>query len=151
MAIVLGPAGSSRPPTRAPAAAVDLLRYGSPAPTGFDPDKPDRIDRRTFIGKSMGMGHTRTDTHGGKLTENVTQAVARDVLFDLIMRIEAMTAAGWPGRIILHVHDEVVIEVHKDHADQVLADVLGQMAVPPDWAPGLVVKGAGGIMERYGK
>lgn len=116
-----------------------------------DVNNPDRIDRRTFIGKSMGVGHVRTDTHGGKLTENITQAVARDVLFDLIMKIEAMTAQGWPGRIVLHVHDEVVIEAPKQHADQVLADTLGLMAVPPDWAPGLVVKGAGNIMERYGK
>lgn len=114
-------------------------------------DRPDYVDRRTFIGKGMGVGHIRTDTHGGKLTENVTQAVARDVLFDLIMKIEAMTAQGWPGRIVLHVHDEVVLEVPVKHADQVLADTLGLMAVPPDWAPTLAVQGAGGIMERYGK
>lgn len=116
-----------------------------------DRDRPDRVDRRTFIGKSMGVGHVRTDTHGGKLTENVTQAVARDVLFDLIMKIEAKTAAGYPARCVLHVHDEVVLEVPEKHADQVLADTLGLMAVPPDWAPGLPVQGAGGIMERYGK
>lgn len=116
-----------------------------------DKDNPERIDRRTFIGKSSGVGHVRTDTHGGKLTENVTQAVARDVLFDLIMKVEAMTANGWPARIVLHVHDEVVLETPAQHADQVLADVLGLMAVPPDWAPGLAVQGAGGIMERYGK
>lgn len=116
-----------------------------------DPENPERVDRRTFIGKGKGVGHTRTDTHGGKLTENVTQAVARDVLFDLIMKIQDLNGQGWPGRIVLHVHDEVVLEVHKKHADQVLADTLGLMATPPDWAPGLVLKGAGGIMERYGK
>jgi len=114
-------------------------------------DRPDYVDRRTFIGKGVGVGHIRTDTHGGKLTENVTQAVARDVLFDLIMKIEVKTAVGWPGRIVLHVHDEVVLEVPEKHADQVLADTLGLMAVPPDWAPDLPVQGAGGIMERYGK
>jgi len=112
---------------------------------------PDRIDRRTFMGKSSGVGHVRTETHGGKLTENVTQAVARDVLFDLIMKIEAETASGWPARLVLHVHDEVVLEVHKRHADQVLADTLGMMANPPSWAPSLVVKGEGAIMERYKK
>jgi DNA polymerase len=116
-----------------------------------DKNNPDRIDRRTFIGKSKGVGHMRVDTHGGKLTENITQAVARDVLFDLIMKIERMTKAGWPGRLVLHVHDEVVLEVPKTHAEQVLADVKGLMDSPPDWAPGLVVKGAGSIMERYGK
>lgn len=116
-----------------------------------DPENRERVDRRTFIGKGQGVGHVRTDTHGGKLTENVTQAVARDVLFDLIMKAQALGNQGWPGQIVLHVHDEVVLEVHKKHADQVLADTLGLMATPPDWAPGLVLKGAGGIMERYGK
>jgi len=110
-----------------------------------------RVDRRTFIGKGTGVGHMRTDTHGGKLTENVTQAVARDVLFDVIMKIEAMTAQGWPGRLVLHVHDEVVLEVPTPQAEQVFADVEGLMSVAPDWAPGLLVKGAGHIMERYGK
>lgn len=120
------------------------------ARTHFDPKNPERIDRRTFIGKGKGVGHMRTDTHGGKLTENITQAVARDVLFDLMERIEAQGPA-YPGRIILHVHDEVVLEVPRKHADQVLADTLGLMSTPPDWAPGLPVKGAGDIMERYGK
>lgn len=110
-----------------------------------------KVDRRMFTGKAGGVGHMRIETHGGKLTENVTQAVARDVLFDLIMRIEALTAQGWPGRIVLHVHDEVVIEVHRKHADQVKADVEAMMSEAPSWAPGLAVKGAGGIMERYGK
>jgi DNA polymerase len=116
-----------------------------------DRDGNPRIDRRTFIGKSMGIGHIRTDTHGGKLTENVTQAVARDVLFDLLMRIEEMRGQGWPARPVLHVHDEVVLEVPAKQADQVLADVIGMMDVPPAWGDFLVVKGEGAIMERYRK
>lgn len=112
---------------------------------------PDRIERRVFMGKSVGVGHVRTDTHGGKLTENVTQAVARDILFDLIMRIEAETASGWPARTVLHVHDEVVLEVPEKHADQVLADTIGMMSQAPKWGDFLVVKGEGAIMERYGK
>jgi DNA polymerase len=114
-----------------------------------DLNNPDRIDRRTFIGKSGGVGHTRVDTFGGKLTENITQAIARDVLFDLIMRIEAQV--NRPGRIVLHVHDEVVLEVPEKHAEQRLDDVLGLMSVAPSWATGLPVKGEGAIMERYGK
>lgn len=114
-----------------------------------DPKNPDRIDGRSFIGKSGGVGHVRTQTHGGKLTENVTQAVARDLLFDLIMRIEAQK--NKPGRIVLHVHDEVVLEVPEKHADQRLADVIGMMGKAPSWGAGLAVKGEGKIMERYGK
>ncbi len=112
---------------------------------------PERIERRTFIGKSGGVGHVRTDTHGGKLTENVTQAVARDVLFDLIMKIEAQTAAGYPARLVLHVHDEVVLEVPEHAAEQVLADTRGLMSQAPQWGDFLVVKGEGAIMERYRK
>lgn len=117
----------------------------------YDKDRPDKIDRRTFVGKSKNRGHTRVDTHGGSLTENITQAVARDVLFDLMMKIEKMSRKGWPGKLVLHVHDEVVLEAPKKQADQVLADVLGLMAQAPKWAPGLQVKGEGKIMERYGK
>jgi DNA polymerase len=116
-----------------------------------DPNNPDRIDRRTFIGKGKGVGHMRVDTHGGKLTENITQAVARDVLFDLMMKVEAMTAKGWPGKIVLHVHDEVALEVPERHAQRVYDDMDALMQIAPDWAPGLPVKGAGAIMLRYGK
>lgn len=114
-----------------------------------DPENPERIDRRTFIGKSSGVGHSRTDTHGGKLTENLTQAGARDVMFDLLMQIEQMTAGGWPGRTVMHVHDEVVIETPERSADRVLQDTLGLMSTSPTWAPFLPVKGGGKIMERY--
>ena len=116
-----------------------------------DPENSERIDRRTFIGKSSGVGHSRTDTHGGKLTENLTQAGARDVMFDLLMQIEQMTAGGWPGRTVMHVHDEVVIETPERSADRVLQDTLGLMSTSPTWAPFLPVKGGGKIMERYGK
>lgn len=116
-----------------------------------DITRPERIDRRTFIGKGMGVGHIRTDTHGGKLTENLNQAVARDVLFDLIMKLEAQTARGYPARIVLHVHDEVALEVPVKHAEQVLEDTIGLMSTPPDWAPDLAVKGEGKILSRYGK
>lgn len=113
-----------------------------------DPNRPERIDRRTFMGKGTGVGHMRTDTHGGKLTENITQAVARDVLFDLIMRIEA---SKMPARLVMHVHDEVVLETPEKGAEQILADVCGMMAEAPKWATGLPLRGEGSIMERYGK
>ena len=117
----------------------------------LDPENPERVDRRTYVGKSGGVGHMTVDTHGGKLTENVTQAVARDLLFDLIMRIEAETAKGWPARLVLHVHDEVVLEIPEKHAAQVEADVKGMMSVSPSWAPFIPLKGEGKIMERYAK
>jgi DNA polymerase len=121
-------------------------RYARSVP---DPKKPERIDLRIYTGKGKGRGHMRTGTHGGSLTENITQAVARDVLFDLIMRIEAQK--NKPGRLVLHVHDEVVLEVPEKHADQRLADILGMMEIAPSWGTGLIVRGEGKIMERYAK
>lgn len=116
------------------------------AASHYDPDR-DKVDRRTFIGKGQGVGHVRTDTHGGKLTENINQAYARDVLFDVMLKIED----ALPGLLVLHVHDEVLLEVPKAHADDVLAQVKDMMSIPPDWAPDLVVKGEGEVMERYKK
>lgn len=83
--------------------------------------------------------------------ENITQAVARDVLFDLILKLERQTAKGYPAKTVLHVHDEVVLEVPERHAEQVLADTVGLMGTAPKWAKTLPLKGEGKIMERYGK
>ena len=103
------------------------------------------------MGKSSGVGHIRTDVYGGSLTNNATQGASRDVMFDLIMSIQRLGDSGWPGKAVIHVHDEVVLEVKEKHADQVLADTLGLMETPPEWLPNLAIKGAGKIMERYGK
>lgn len=123
-------------------------RYARSHPSAKD---PDRIEARTFVGKSPGVGHSRGETFGGRLCENGTQAIARDVLFDLLMRIQAERAKGWPARPVLHVHDEVVLEVKAKHAEQILADTVGMMSEPPKWGKFLIVRGEGKILERYGK
>lgn len=70
---------------------------------------------------------SRISTYGGKLIENVTQAIARDLLTDAMLRIDEK---GF--RIILHVHDEIVTEVKEDdnEAKQRLEHL---MSVRPDW------------------
>lgn len=86
---------------------------------------------------------TVLNTYGGKLTENVVQAIARDCLAVTLMRLEY---AGFP--IVLHVHDEVGAEIgNSDELDQML-DVMGQ---PIAWAPGLPLKGDGFITTFYMK
>ena len=74
---------------------------------------------------------TRTSTHGGKLAENVVSAVARDLLVRAIVRLEE---AGLP--VVLHVHDEVVVEVPDSVSTKQVATVI---AGPPDWGQGLPV------------
>lgn len=86
------------------------------------------------------------ETYGGKLTENVVQAIARDCL---AIAIENLESAGFP--IVFHVHDEVVIDV-KPFADNktMLEKVEQIMTTPIEWAPGLPL-GADGWVGTFFK
>jgi len=88
---------------------------------------------------------TRISTHGGKLFENLCQAVARDVMAANMPRIEA---AGY--QIVLTVHDEIIAEapdLPEFNADH-LASLL---ATNPDWAPDMPLAAAGFETYRYRK
>jgi len=82
-------------------------------------------------------------TYGGKLTENIVQAIARDCLCEVIRRVYTK---GWD--LVFHVHDEVIVDAPMDvHTD----DLCALMDEPIDWAPGLLLKGAGFEAEYYMK
>lgn len=84
------------------------------------------------------------DTYGGKLSENATQAVARDVLAHSLVTLHE---AGWP--IVLHVHDEAVTETAADvGATEELETLMSQM---PAWLDGCPVSAEGWSEERYRK
>jgi DNA polymerase len=85
-------------------------------------------------------------TYGGKLVENVTQAVARDLL---VRAMWEMRRLGWD--IVLHVHDEIVVEAPERLSRLALRDIKAAMTSPPPWAAGLPLEAAGGILTRYGK
>ena len=85
-----------------------------------------------------------TETYGGKLAENITQAVARDLLF---YAMENLTAVGY--RIVFDVHDEVVLEGPTDRAD--LEEVAHIMSWTPPWAPGLPLKADGWVNSFFHK
>ncbi len=74
----------------------------------------------------------RVNFFGGKLAENLTSAVARDVLGEILL---ALDAAGY--RVVAHVHDEVVVEVPKETVAEAVKDVHRIMTTPPDWLAGL--------------
>ena len=84
-------------------------------------------------------------TYGGKLGENATQAVARDLLADAIMRVED---AGYP--VVLTVHDEIIADT-PDRATYNVSDFNRLLCVLPEWASGLPVKAAGYEAHRYRK
>lgn len=88
----------------------------------------------------------KTDTYGGSLVENITQAVARDCLCDAMLRIHR---EGLP--ILMHIHDEIVAEAPDDRAADTLKLMNDIMRVSPQWAKDLPLKGDGYISKYYKK
>ena len=88
----------------------------------------------------------RTSTYGGSLAENVTQAIARDLLADAMRFIEAEGI-----EVCFHVHDEIVAEVKKFRAQYVLERMTAIMSETPVWAKGLPLAAEGWRGHRYRK
>lgn len=83
---------------------------------------------------------------GGTLTENLVQALSRDILMEAGLRMEAH------GHHVVHrVHDELVLCVKEEDAPHVLELTIKEMSVTPVWAPRLPLGAEGGITDRYGK
>jgi DNA polymerase len=87
------------------------------------------------------------ETYGGKLVENVTQAVARDLLADAMVTYDR----ALPGTLVTTIHDEIVALVKKEHADGALGVLKKVMSTPPDWAPGMPLSASGYVADRYAK
>ena len=87
-----------------------------------------------------------TSTYGGSLAENVTQAVARDLLAHGMMSLEHQ---GYP--IVMHVHDEVVVEIPTSSDDTTLKRIESLMSETPSWAAGLPVTAEGWRARRFQK
>lgn len=85
----------------------------------------------------------REPSYGGKLAENVVQALCRDILAQALLLLES---AGF--RVVLHVHDEVVVEL--DDAAQ-LTELQSIMTAAPRWAEGLPLACEGDVARRYSK
>ena len=84
-------------------------------------------------------------TYGGKLAENITQALCRDLLAVALVRVDA---EGWP--IILHVHDEIVTEV-PNTPEYSVAKLEEMMCALPSWAAGFPLAAEGAELFRYAK
>lgn len=84
------------------------------------------------------------ETYGGKLTENVVQAIARDCLAHTLLTLD-----DFGRRSVFHVHDEVICEVRKDTATSELETIQEIFAAVPAWAEGLPLKGAGYTTDYY--
>ena len=87
------------------------------------------------------------ETYGGKLTENCVQAIARDLLADVVTRLDE---AGLP--VVFHVHDEVVIDAKPFGTSKEMLDRVTQiMAAPISWADGLPLNADGWVGDFFTK
>jgi len=108
--------------------------------------QPNRFGRMALTFEGLGANNkwTRGETYSGKLTENITQATARDLLAEAMRRME-LAGLG----IVGHVHDEVILEVPK--GQYTVDDVCNIMNRNPAWANGLPLSSAGYTGNYYFK
>ena len=88
---------------------------------------------------------SRLHTYGGSLAENVTQAVARDLLAASMVKCEQR--GDYP--IVIHVHDELVADVPKGQGS--VEELRSIMLDSPPWAEGLPLDAEGSESERFKK
>jgi len=86
------------------------------------------------------------DTYGGKLVENIVQAIARDCLAESMLRLDER---GY--KIVMHVHDECVIEIADFLPAGQLEKICEIMGTPIPWAKGLPLRADGYITKYYKK
>ena len=109
-----------------------------------------RIGENQFGGQCVtyeGVGGTkkweRLESYGPKFVENIVQATARDILAEAMLRLNT---AGY--RIVMHVHDEVIIEAPET---VLLEEVCALMGQAPAWAKGLQLRADGYVCDFYQK
>lgn len=97
----------------------------------------------TYEGVGEQKKWTRLESYGPKFVENIVQATARDILAEAMLRLDA---AGY--KIVMHVHDEAVIEAPADASLEDMCRIMGQA---PAWANGLLLRADGYICDFYKK
>ena len=97
----------------------------------------------TYEGVGEQKKWLRLESYGPKFVENIVQATARDILVEAMRRLEG---AGYA--IVMHVHDEAVIEAP---ADSSLEDICAIMGQTPAWAGGLLLRADGYVCDFYQK
>lgn len=97
----------------------------------------------TFEGVGEQKKWLRLESYGPKFVENIVQATARDILAEAMLRLDAH---GY--KIVMHVHDEAVIEAPANASLEDICEVMGQT---PTWAKGLLLRADGYICDFYKK
>lgn len=101
-------------------------------------------DSITYMGVGASKKWERLETFGGKLVENIVQAIARDLLASAMMNV---ANAGY--NIVFHVHDEIIAEVPDGQGS--VDEMCKLMSINPDWADGIPLSADGYECEYYRK
>ena len=101
-------------------------------------------DSITYMGVGPSKKWERLETFGGKLVENIVQAIARDLLASAMMNV---ANAGYD--IVFHVHDEIIAEVPDGQGS--VDEMCMLMSINPDWADGIPLSADGYECEYYRK
>lgn len=119
--------------------------YGKPQLTYMT--VPSENDKGKIIKDVLNANNwARIATYGGALMENVVQAICRDLLAYIMLELHRL---DYP--IVLHVHDEVVLEIRRELAAEVVKVVEKLLRTPPAWAADFPLWADVKIMERYRK
>lgn len=102
----------------------------------------------SYFGQNQTTGKwVKLHTYGGKLTENIIQAISRDLLANAIFKVFDL---GY--EIVLHVHDEIAAEIPKNGKEQdTLQKMIDAMCTAPRWASNIPLRAAGYITDYYKK
>ena len=98
-------------------------------------------DSITYEGTGTARKWERLETFGGKLTENIVQAISRDILCNAMRNLEGCYIVG-------HIHDELIIECPEGTS---LEEICNRMATPPDWMKDILLRADGYIADYYMK
>ena len=101
-------------------------------------------DSITYMGINSAKKWDRLETFGGKLTENIVQGTARDLLANALIN-----AANAGYDTVFHVHDEIICEVPNGYGS--VDELCRLMCIKTDWADGLPLNADGFECEYYKK
>jgi DNA polymerase bacteriophage-type len=100
-------------------------------------------------GKLTYDSRTTESTWGGRITENVVQALSRIIVTDAILRIQADKSLD--ADVVLTVHDEIVLISNDINPDATMTKLIAHMCTPPSWARDLPLDAEGGYDVNYSK
>lgn len=109
-------------------------------------DRTKQIENFTFMGMNESAQWYRLSAHAGGITENIVQSLAGDILWSGIVNADDAAL-----EVVLHVHDEIGVEVDDAAAEQALSTLRQCMIATQEWNRDMWLGADGMIVKRYTK